>query len=116
MSTSDLSNTSIENIWIESEIVGRIKGGEPVVDDNSDVIVTFSDGRRFVATLFTYENILTLAAKNRGTGECLGGKYFWASDMLLVDRLDRATITEVVHELIREGEFTQIFKLCAAEM
>ena len=78
-------------------------------DDNSDVIVSFEDGGSWVASFFSYRNIQSLAEKNRITGECLDGKYFWATDMLLVDEVSRTRIKEVIEHLMDEGEFEQVF-------
>jgi hypothetical protein len=101
---------TIKTIWIESEDKGPIIGGQLYTDDNSDVIVTFSDDKKYVATFFTYDNVKTLTEKNKRTGELLGGKYFWASDMILVDRIDRDTIEKVVYDLIKEKYFDLLFK------
>jgi hypothetical protein len=71
------------SIWIEAE---EWSPGEwAPADDNSDVIVTLQNGQRWAATFFSYENIRSLVEKHRSTGECLGGKYFAATDMILVD-------------------------------
>ena len=88
----------------------RINGGQSNTDDNTDVIVTFSDDTKYVATFFTYDNVKTLTEKNKKTGELLSGKYFWASDMILVDRIDRDTIENVIDDLIKEKYFDQLFK------
>jgi hypothetical protein len=101
----------IKTIWIESEDKGPIIGGQLYTDDNSDVIVTFTDDKRYVATFFTYDNVKTLTEKNKRTGEQLGGKYFWASDMILVERVDRDTIENVIADLIKDNSFDQLFKL-----
>jgi len=94
-------------LWIEAE---EWAPGEWILaDDNTEVIVRFADGSRWVATFFTYANIQTLTAKNRQTGECLAGAYFWASDMLLIDEVSRPRIEEVVQYLIQEGEFEAVF-------
>jgi hypothetical protein len=42
----------------------------------------------------------------------LSGKYFWASDMILVDEVTRARIDEVIKHLIEEGEFEVVFSRC----
>jgi hypothetical protein len=102
---------TIKTIWIESEDKGPIIGGQRNTDDNSDVMVTFSDGKKYVATFFTYDNVKTLSEKNKRTGELLGGKYFWASDMILVGRIDRDTIEKVIDDLIKEKYFDQLFKI-----
>jgi len=98
------------SIWIEAE---EWAPGEWVPrDDNSDVIVSFKNGARWVATFFSYQNILSLAEKNRHTGECLHGQYFAATDMVLVDEISRKRIEEVVDDLLRCNEFETYFTLC----
>jgi len=99
----------INAIWIGSEEHSSIMGGTATVDDNTDVIVTFDDGAVYVATFFTYENIENLRRKNAETGECLSGKYFWASDMILIDKVDRESIEQVIADLLREDSFDTVF-------
>ncbi|WP_169083268.1 hypothetical protein [Paenibacillus sp. PL91] len=98
------------SIWIEAE--EWAEGEWDIHDDNTDIIVTFEDGSRWVASFYTYKNIQTLAEKNRRTGECLHGKYFWGSDMLFVDECSRIRIEEVIEHLIRKGDFELIFGKC----
>lgn len=100
----------IKEIIIESESKGPIIGGTKSINDNSDIEVIFENGERFIATAFTYKNIEWLRAKNKKTGECLNGKYFWASDMFIVEEINRQTIEEVIHELISSGYFEEIFR------
>lgn len=98
------------SIWIEAE---QWDAGEwDPVDDNSDVVVSFEDGTSSAATFVSYRNIQSLADKNRVTGECLGGKYFWTSDLILVDEVTRARIEEVIKHLIEAGEFEGAFSRC----
>ena len=99
----------IKNIWIESEDKGPIIGGTSEVNDNSDVIITFSDESRYVASFFTFENIEHLRQKNKRTGEFLNGKFFWASDLILVERIKREEIEQIIEHLIAENEFESIF-------
>ena len=99
----------IKNIWIGSEENGPIQGGISETNDNSDVIVTFENGERYVATFFTYENIDWLRHKNQKTGECLNGKYFFATDLILIDKLNRQEVTNVINHLIQEDEFFASF-------
>lgn len=87
-----------------------VAGFEDPEDDNTDVIATLEDGSRFVATFFTYKNIERLRTKNTTTGECLSGKYFWASDMILVDRLEIGRFNEVIRDMIEDGSFESAFQ------
>ncbi len=98
------------SIWIEAE--DWAPGEWTPADDNSDVIVTFEDGQRWASTFFPYQNILSLAERNRRTGEWLGGKYFVATDMILVDEVSRERIEEVVAELLKVKDFERYFALC----
>ena len=98
------------NIWIESETTSTIIGGSKYANDNTDVIVTFDDNIKYVATFFTYDNIKHLREKNKETGECLNGKYFWASDMFIIETTDRLTIEQTIKHLIEKDEFKHIFR------
>jgi hypothetical protein len=96
-------------IWIEAE---QWAAGEWIpADCNSDVMVSFEKGAEWVATFFTYQNISSLAKKNQSSGECLNGKYFWATDMILVDELTRERVEEVVIDLIANQEFERVFRI-----
>lgn len=95
-------------VWIENE--NCTEKNHDVTRDNTDVIVKFEDGTRFYATFFTYENINWLREKNIKSGESLSGKYFWSSDLILVDVIDRSRIEEIIEHLIITGEFVEIFR------
>lgn len=97
----------MKEIWIEAE---EWSSDYDIFDENTDVIVKFEDETKWVASFFTYKNILSLKIKNEATGECLNGKYFWASDMLLIEEISRKTITKVVTQLLTNGEFWRVFK------
>lgn len=98
------------SIWIEAE--QWAEGEWNIDDDNTDAIVTFEDGSRWVASFYTYKNVQTLAEMNQQTGECLHGKYFWGSNMILVDECSRNRIEEVIEHLIIQGDFELIFDKC----
>ncbi|MBY3623813.1 hypothetical protein HGO21_30315 [Acinetobacter sp. CUI P1] len=98
------------SIWIEAE--HWAEGEWNTHDDNTDAIVSFEDGSRWIASFFTYKNITTLAEKNQRSGECLHGKYYWGSDMVLVDECSRIRIEEVIGHLLLKGEFELIFCKC----
>ncbi len=71
--------------------------------------------KRWVASFFSYQNILSLAEKNRKSGECLSGKYFVATDMVLVDVVSRERIEAVVAEMVKQNEVERYFALCEDE-
>jgi hypothetical protein len=76
------------------------------------VIVTFENGKRWMATFFSYQNILSLAERNRKSDACLSGKYFVATDMVLVDVVSRERIEAVVAEMLKLNEFERYFAVC----
>lgn len=100
-------------IWIEAE--EWVEGEWDIHNDNTDVIVEFDNGERWLASFFTYSNINKLVEKNKATGECLNGKYLWSSDMILVDEVSRERIQEVVNYMINKGDFEGEFD-CAFRM
>lgn len=79
------------------------------VDDNLDLEVMFEDGRKFTATVFTLNNIKSLFEKNKHSGECGNGLYFWATEMILVEELTTEIFNNLVHNLIDDGEFESAF-------
>jgi len=103
----------IKEIYIAAE--NWVKGEWNYEDDNTDVIVTSSDNKRYVASFFTYQNIESLRNKNKKTGECSNGKYFWASDMILIDKCSRKSIEKIIEHLIKKDEFYQIFREIKAD-
>jgi len=94
-------------IWIEAE--AWVPDSWHPLDTNSDVIVTFADGSRWVASFFSYANVATLVASWKQTGECMHGSYVWASDMILIDEVSRPQIEKVVINLLETGLFKNAF-------
>jgi hypothetical protein len=71
---------------------------------NVDVVVHFDDGRRLGGTFFTIEAVRELMKRYRTTGECAGGSYFFAKDMVLVEKLTEDAIDRTVADLVATGE------------
>ncbi|MGE7943150.1 hypothetical protein ACQKNB_13785 [Lysinibacillus xylanilyticus] len=97
------------SVWIEAEQWEQLWNED---DDNADVVVRFEGGSAWKATFFTYQNIFSMAKKNEETGECLRGSYFWASEMILVRKITRNDIEVVIKDLLADGTFESVFKLC----
>jgi len=103
-----MSAALVKDIWIEAD--QWTASESDFFDDNADVIVTLANGEKWIATFFTYKNILSIAEKNKTTSECLAGAYFWATDMILVEELSRGKIESVVADLINQNEFEHAFR------
>ncbi|QDX93179.1 hypothetical protein EEL32_12235 [Brevibacillus laterosporus] len=95
-----------KNIWIRSEIG---EGEFDPCDENTDVIVTFPNRTRYVASFFTYKNIESIRQQNREHGENMNGLYFWSSDMVIVDNIKAETIKSIIEQLITEDKFESLF-------
>jgi hypothetical protein len=91
------------------ELLGFTANDLEVSTGNVDVEVALADGSRWGATFFTLSNIEALFEKNRRTGECHGGLYFWATGMIIVRQLDQETIEATIEALRDDGEFEQVF-------
>lgn len=77
---------------------------------NTDVVVELSNGIKYIAAFFTYENIKLLIEQHRKSGEFLSGKYFQAKNMVLIDTCSRDNIHKVIQHLIEEGDFKTVFR------
>ena len=94
-------------IWIEAE---EWPADQWTPDgSDTDVIVSWEAGDRWVASFISYKHIKTLTDKNKQTGEHLSGAYFWTSDMILIDEVSRQRIEAVIHELISTHDFEVVF-------
>lgn len=96
-----------KNIWIEAEEWDE--GLWNPEDAVTDVVVTLEDGSRWVAAFCTFRHLETLRSSCRESGDCLGGKYLWASDLVLVDDTARPTIEAVVADLIANEDLPNAF-------
>ncbi|HEX7153350.1 MAG TPA: hypothetical protein VF618_17825 [Thermoanaerobaculia bacterium] len=94
-------------IWIEAE---HAAPATDVTNDNCDVIVTLDDESRWAATFITPRNIEFLRASYVESGECLSGRYFWASSSIIVDEITRPTVEAVVAHLQETCEFEHAFE------
>ncbi len=95
--------------WIEAE--EWAPGEWNPLNGNTDVSVTLADDEVWTATFFTYSNVASLVKENRQNGSGLGGKYFWARNMILVEEISRARIEEVIARLMISGEFYEVFEI-----
>ncbi len=104
----DKSYTTLQHNGYRLTIYSGIASLDPD-NDNVDVQVTFPNGDDFSATFFTLQNIDTLMQHYTKTGECAAGSYFWASNMIIVQKLTEQTICEAIDDLLAEEEFTSVF-------
>jgi hypothetical protein len=100
-------------VWIDAEHWGP--GEWQPGDDVTDAIVTLGDGSRWIATFCAFAHVATLRRNCAENGECLGGKYLWASDLILIDDTSRPSIEAAVQDLIDAGELRSAFRECEVD-
>jgi hypothetical protein len=93
---------SLTALWIEAE--HWPDGSWTPDDDVTEGIVTLGDGSRWIGTFCAFAHLPTLRANCAASGDNLGGKYLWASDLVLVDTTTRESIEAVVRDLLERGD------------
>ncbi|SDK48677.1 hypothetical protein [Streptomyces indicus] len=73
--------------------------------DDVDMWVTFDDGRRWSGTICTLDDVRRTMDRWQQTGECLGGRYFFIWDGLIVRDRGISGMVEVVDDLVRTGHY-----------
>ena len=69
-----------------------------------DVHVHLHDGRRFTGLFGTLADVQATMDRYQSSGECLNGRYFWAAELVLVDRANVETIVAAVVDMTQSGE------------
>jgi hypothetical protein len=77
---------------------------------NTDVVVFFENGKKYIASFFSYANIDQMRLQNRKTGNFLNESYFWDQNMVLIEECSLKIIETVINDLIDEGNFQEAFK------
>ena len=90
------------DVWIEAEAWPA--GEWDPADSVTAVRVTTGDGSRLVASFCAFAHLDALRRNCAESGECLGGRYLWGSDLVLVEDTSRATIEAVVRDLAAAGD------------
>lgn len=97
----------IKSIWYEFE---EWVDGYDEHDANSNVVFELSDGTKWCAAFFTYQNLLGLSRKNQSTGEFLSGKYFVAEKPVFISEMKKDVIISVIDDIIRtETDLSCVF-------
>lgn len=78
---------------------------------NTDVVVVLENGKKYIASFFSYKYVNEITQKNVKSGEYMHGDYFWDKNMILVKECTLKTIEPVIQNLIEEGEFQEVFEL-----
>ena len=98
----------IKKIFLSSEFFKESENdGEN--SGNTDVVVTLDNGKKFIASFFSYKYLNKINHEHIKSGEYLRGNYFWDKNMVLVKDCSNKTIKPVVINLMDEGNFEEAF-------
>ncbi|MFJ2028218.1 hypothetical protein [Streptosporangium sp. NPDC087985] len=84
-------------------LIPRWEGHEPETAEEADATITFLDGSRRYATFMTLDVVRRIMDKDARTGESLGGRYFWCSDLIIVRDVGLESMVAAIRELISSG-------------
>ena len=74
----------IEKIYLSVDSRKKIFKEEP--ECITDVVVEMRSGERFLASFFCFSRIWEMKKEFEESGKFLHGSYFWAKNMILVDK------------------------------
>ena len=77
-----------------------------IENDNIDINIEYN-GKRYFGTVFTLANINKLMSKDADNPK---GNYFWASNMLIVNKLNKDIVKESIVDLINDKQFYNVFE------
>ncbi|MFI5811933.1 hypothetical protein ACIA7S_13310 [Streptomyces sp. NPDC051643] len=78
--------------------------------DDVDMWVIFNNGHRWSGTIHTLDVVHRLMDRWQQTGECLGGSFFYTWDGLIVRDRGIAGMVDVVDNLVRSGDYRNVFR------
>ena len=85
-------------------LIARWEGHEPETAEEADATITFPDGSRRYATFMTLDVVRRIMDKDARTGESLGGRYFWCSDLIIVRDVGLENMVAAIRDLISCGD------------
>ncbi|MDX3105601.1 hypothetical protein [Nonomuraea angiospora] len=85
-------------------LIPRWEGCAPETADQADATITLSDGTRRSATFMTLGVVSKIMDRWRDTGECLSGRYFWCSDLVVIREPGFDSMIAAVQDVIATGE------------
>ncbi|MEV4115619.1 hypothetical protein [Nonomuraea sp. NPDC049695] len=80
------------------------EGHDPETVDQADAIITLPDGTQRHATFMTPGVISEIMDRWQRTGECLNGRYFWCSDLVIIRKPGFVSMVDAVRDMIAIGE------------
>ncbi len=101
-----------DSLWTKAERDGwrvELLTAGDTLEVVTDVHVYAPDGRHWAGTVASVEAIEAVMDWYRESGEALGGRYFWAADLLIVRVPTVSVAFDSVFDLIAIGELDACF-------
>lgn len=78
-------------------------------DDDEEVCVTLEDGRMLYCWFFTLQKIKTIMMRHELSGESNSGTFFWATNMIIVNAINKDNMETTLKYLIEEKHDLSLF-------
>ena len=99
---------TIQKIILTAEYLEN--GRADYEDLNTDVIVQFENGDRYVATFFSWKNLENMIKELEPTEEYRSGRFYKVLNMVLVRDFGEGNIRPVIDAMLAEGDFQLVFR------
>jgi hypothetical protein len=77
---------------------------------NTDVIVHFDTGDRYIATFFSHKSLVDMLEMDKRSGDFYLDQYYKILDMVLIRDFNNGDLHAVIENMISEGDFQLVFK------
>ena len=77
---------------------------------NTDVIVNFDNGDKYIATFFSHESLKQMLEMDIKTGEFFSEKYYRILNMVIIKDFNTGDLHQIIESMIAEGDFQLVFK------
>lgn len=83
---------------------------EDITHQNIDFWIK-TDGKAYLGSATTTENIQSIMEKNKQTGECASGAYHWQTNVIILNQFTVECLVLAVTDIIEDEELDSIFYL-----
>jgi hypothetical protein len=77
---------------------------------STDVIVRMDTGERYIATFFSYKNLVETVKLEMETWDPYQGQYYKVLDTVIVKDFNSGDLRAVIEHMVAEGDFQLVFK------
>ena len=92
--------TAYKDQWKDYELKLDLPTHFDQQNDWVDVELTRQDGKKYWAQFFTHDFIVKSFEKDKESGECANGTYFWAPNMIIVKEITEENMRRTIDDLI----------------